>query len=261
MDPRANLQLEKYLCYKLYSCLKSVNLTSYCNLMKPEDLKPPFPRGAMRTAIHDRVWYAPARPHENDNFVFPGWNHADLFGNTNPVHIEYCSGNGAWIADKALQNPGINWVAVEKKFERVRKVWSKIKNHNLPNLIVVAGEAFHATQAYFPTDTVSAIYINFPDPWPKKRHAKHRLIQDAFADEMARILSSGQPLMFVTDDVPYSEWFTEVMNRNVNFNSAFPSPFYMTDESGYGTSYFEQLWRSKGRLIRYHRYHKLERKG
>lgn len=76
---------------------------------------------------------------------------------------------------------------------------------------------------------------------------------------MARILLPDHPIMFVTDDVPYSDWFVEVMNGNNNYASTFPEPYYMTDDSGYGTSYFDQLWRSKGRTIRYHRYKKVDR--
>lgn len=99
--------------------------------------------------IHDRVWYVPERTAAPSDFVFPGWEHPDLFGNGNPVIMEYCSGNGAWIANKAIQNPHLNWVAVERKFERVRKIWSKVKNHGLANLIVICGEAHNATERFF----------------------------------------------------------------------------------------------------------------
>lgn len=224
--------------------------------MKPEDLKPPYSRDERRTVIHDSVWYVVQRAATPEIFTFPGWEHPDLFGNANPVHVEYCSGNGAWIAAKAIAHPEINWVAVERKFERVKKIWSKIKNHQLKNLIVVAGEAYETTRRFIPEGSVSAIYINFPDPWPKKRHAKHRLIQVPFVEEMWRILTPDTHLMFVTDDVPYSDWFIEVVGQHGKFSSSFPLPYYVTDESDYGTSYFDQLWRSKGRSIRYHRFSK-----
>lgn len=220
--------------------------------MKPEELKPPFPRDDQRIAIHDRVWYVPERTRQPGEFVFPGWNHADLFGNDQPIVIEYCSGNGAWIASKAAANPNINWVAVEMKFDRVRKVWSKIKNLGLNNLIVIYGEANVTTQRYFPNDSISDVYINFPDPWPKKRHFKNRLIQPEFANQLSRILKEGKSLTFVTDDVPYSEWLIEVMENHKHFISKYPEPFFLNEEPNYGTSYFDELWRSKGRTIRYH---------
>ncbi|HEV8052522.1 MAG TPA: tRNA (guanosine(46)-N7)-methyltransferase TrmB [Parachlamydiaceae bacterium] len=220
--------------------------------MKPEELKPPFPREDQHIAIHDRVWYIPERTRLPSEFVFPGWNHTDLFGNDQPVVIEYCSGNGAWIASKAAANPNINWVAVEIKFDRVRKVWSKIKNLGLNNLIVIYGEAHVTTERYFQNDSISDVYINFPDPWPKKRHAKNRLIQPEFASQLSRILKEGKSLTFVTDDVPYSEWLIEVMGNHKDFTSKYPDPYFLNAEPNYGTSYFDELWRSKGRSIRYH---------
>ena len=224
--------------------------------MKPQDLTPLYPKEAQRIVIHDRVWYVPKRSPEMNDFIFPGWNHPDLFGNDNPVIVEYCSGNGTWIANKAAASPEVNWVAVEMKFDRVRKVWAKIKNLKLSNLIVICGEAHTTTARYFPDHSISDVYINFPDPWPKKRHAKHRLIQHEFADELSRILKEKKSLTFVTDDVPYSEWLIEIMGNHEHFASAYPAPFYLTEEEDYGTSYFDELWRSKGRAIRYHCFQK-----
>lgn len=224
--------------------------------MKPEDLKPPCPREDQRTIIHDRVWYIPRKQNRSQKFIFPGWEHPDLFGNTLPVIVEYCSGNGAWIADKAQTNPHLNWVAVEMKFERVKKIWSKIKNFQLHNLIVICGEATMATADFFPNETISDVYINFPDPWPKRRHFKNRLIQLAFTDQLYRILKNGKFLRFVTDDVSYSDWLVEVMRNYKDFASIYPYPFYLVDDADYGTSYFDQLWRSKGRSIRYHCFQK-----
>jgi len=230
--------------------------------MKPEDFVPSFKREERRTCIYDRVFFVPLTLHNQpkSDFVFPGWEHPDLFGNTNPVYIEYCSGNGAWIADRAAKNPNINWVGVERKFDRVRKLWSKVKNHKLNNMIVLCGEALNATQLYFPTNSVQAVYINFPDPWPKNRHAKNRLIQPSFTNEIWRILQADCPLTFVTDDPPYSAWFIEEIQAQKGFASKYPDPFYVTNIDGYGESYFEQLWRSKGRTIYTHEFKKIEHK-
>jgi tRNA (guanine-N7-)-methyltransferase len=222
--------------------------------MRPEQLKSPFTWDERQVLINDRIWYVPAFCAHYDKFNFPGWSHPDIFGNNNPVHVEYCSGNGAWIAAKALANPHINWVALERKFTRVRKIWSKLKNLNLNNLIVVCGEGYNVTSRYFPANTISEVFINFPDPWPKKRHAKNRIIQSSFVKEMNRILSPNGSLTFVTDDAPYSEWTIEAINNKEGFQSSYPNPFYVTDHPDYGSSYFDELWREKGRIIRYHKF-------
>lgn len=224
--------------------------------MRPKDLKSPFKWDDRHVLINDQIWYVPLRTNEPDNFIFPGWSHPDFFGNDHPVNVEYCSGNGAWIAAKAIAHPNMNWLAVERKFDRVSKVWAKVKNLNLKNLIVLCGEGHNATHHYFPDNSIENVFINFPDPWPKSRHAKHRIIQDEFAQELWRILKEGKALTFVTDDPPYSEWLIEVMHRHGGFKSEYSAPYFVTDQSEYGTSYFDTLWRSKGRTIHYHQFNK-----
>jgi tRNA (guanine-N7-)-methyltransferase len=224
--------------------------------MKAQNLKYPTSWDDRHVLINDRVWFVPVRIENPVPFTFPGWNHPDIFGNDHPVFVEYCSGNGAWITDKAAQFPHMNWVAVEMKFDRVRKIWARMKRMGLSNLFILSGEGYNATKLYFPRGSVSGIYVNFPDPWPKQRHIKNRLIQGPFLDEASRILGEGQTLTFVTDDPDYSEWTIEKLNEHRGFESEYPSPYYQTQSEDYGSSYFEELWRDKGKVIRYHRFKK-----
>lgn len=227
--------------------------------MKASDLKFPTAWDDRHVLIKDRVWYVPVRIGDHQKpFVFPGWEHPDLFGNSNPVCVEYCSGNGAWIASKAEQFPHLNWVAVEMKFDRVRKTWGNLKRRGLNNLVIVCGEAYNATKLYFPAGSIADVYINFPDPWPKLRHAKNRIIQTPFLDEMHRILPGGKAVTFVTDDPDYSEWTINKFAAHPGFVSAYPPPYYGTECADYGSSYFEQLWRDKGKVIRYHRFNRID---
>lgn len=224
--------------------------------MKPSELKAPFAWDHRKVIIHDRIFYVPIRCENDKAFTFPGWEDPLLFGNSNPIHVEYCSGNGAWIAAKAQENPHINWIAVEKKFVRVRKIWAKIKNLNLPNLIVLCGEACNATRLYFPTQSFVGAYINFPDPWPKTRHAKHRLIRPEFVQQIWRVLQPNTVFTLVTDDPDYSTRMISEMEGHSGFASLHPAPFFTTEMLNYGTSWFETLWREKGRTIHFHQYGK-----
>lgn len=226
--------------------------------MRAADLKFPTAWDDRHVLISDRVWYVPVRVGKQKPFTFPGWHHPDIFGNTNPVCVEYCSGNGDWIAAKAVQFPHLNWVAVEMKFDRVRKTWAKIKRLGVSNLFIVSGEGYNATKLYFPENSVSDIYINFPDPWPKLRHFKNRIIQTPFLDEAWRILPAGKALTFVTDDPDYSEWTINKFAAHPGFASEYELPHYQTEFEDYGTSYFKELWRDKGKIIRYHRFKKVE---
>ncbi|KAF3362024.1 tRNA (guanine-N(7)-)-methyltransferase [Chlamydiales bacterium STE3] len=222
--------------------------------MKPEDLKRPFKWDARCPLLKDGVFYVPERFSDYVSFSFPDWQDATLFGNNHPVKIEYCSGNGAWIADCSLKDPSCNWVAIEKRFDRVRKIWSKRKNLKLNNLLAVSGLGYTVTKHYFKDSSVDEIFINFPDPWPKTRHAKHRIVQPLFIQEMWRILKKNGKVTIVTDDEDYSQIIIEEMRGFDGFSSQFSAPYYKTDLPGYGTSYFEELWRSKGKLIRYHQF-------
>lgn len=224
--------------------------------MKPEDLKSPFTWDQRHIVIQDRVWYVPDQYEDYTSFSFPGWGNPQLFDQALPICIEYCSGNGAWVAAKAKAQPECNWIAIERKFDRVRKIWSKVKNYDLSNLLIVCGEGFRVTQHYFPPSSVQSVFINFPDPWPKKRHAKHRLIQVPFVEEIHRILQPTGVLTLVTDDESYSNNMIEVLHQVAGFQSLFGNPHYVTDYLDYGTSYFEDLWRQKGKVIRYHAFRK-----
>lgn len=224
--------------------------------MKPSDLKSPFVWSQRHVVISDRIFYVPPLCENYEEFHFPGWSDPQFFGNDHPIRIEYCSGNGTWIAEKAALNPEVNWVAVERKFERVRKIWSKIKNYHLSNLIVVCGEAKFATRRYFPSESFSEAYINFPDPWPKNRHAKNRLICPDFVGEMRRVLTHEATFTLVTDDPDYSCQMIQAMRCEEGFSSVYPSPFFVHDLPDYGSSYFENLWRGKGKEIYFHRFRK-----
>lgn len=230
--------------------------------MKPQNLKPPYPKiSERRVVVEDRVWYVPLVETNTNTFSFPGWDSETLFGNSNPVHVEYCSGNGDWIAGKAEQYPEINWLAVEMKFTRVQKIWSKLKNRHLNNLVVLCGEGLMATKEYFPGSSVSHVYVNFPDPWPKRRHAKNRIIQGHFIDEVDRILTADGEVTLVTDDPSYSVQMIDTMLSSSSFSSHYPDPHYTTDIHNYGASYFENLWRNEGRYIRFHKFKKQTRSG
>lgn len=224
--------------------------------MKAQDLKSPFSWKERCITIHDRIWYIPNHYEKYEEFTFPGWD--QIFSLNNPIKIEYCSGNGAWISSRAQQEPHSNWVAVEMKFERVRKIWSKLKNCNLNNLMIVCGKAQPLTKHYIPDNCVQEVYINFPDPWPKNKHRKNRLVQTEFVNEVHRILQLNGSFILATDDVGYSKIIIDVLKKFKGFNSKFPEPYFVSEWENYGTSYFEDLWREKGKKIHYHHFVKVE---
>ncbi|HSX04002.1 MAG TPA: tRNA (guanine(46)-N(7))-methyltransferase TrmB [Rhabdochlamydiaceae bacterium] len=225
--------------------------------MKPTDLKYPFKWEERRPALSQRVLFVPDFYENHVQWKFPGWEDPALFGKKGKVTAEYCSGNGSWIIQKALNAPDEHWIAIEKNFERVRKIWSKLQKLSLNNLLVICGEALTFTRFYLPENAVDEVYINFPDPWPKLKHAKHRLIQQPFVGELFRILKQEGKATFVTDHENYSTQMIHEMLGFKGWKSSFEDPFYKTSWENYGTSYFEHLWRTKGKTIRYHQFEKI----
>lgn len=219
--------------------------------MKPKDLKYPFVDQTKKVLFHDSILFVPDKLSE---YCYPPF--CSLFEKEQKIYVEYCSGNGTWIAEKARENPKINWIAIEIKYDRARKIWSKIKNHSLKNLIVIWGEGAKVTHEFMPSGTIEEVYINFPDPWPKRRHWKNRIIQQPFLAEVHRVLTPSGKFTFVTDDLTYSKILLEEMKEFQKLENAYPEGF--TDEKeGYGSSFFEELWRSKGKKIRYHEFMKV----
>jgi tRNA (guanine-N7-)-methyltransferase len=222
--------------------------------MKPKDLKPFFCFEQRRPCLSDHIFYVPVYYQNYDCFKLPSF--CDYFGNDLPVNIEYCSGNGDWIVEKSQQQPHKNWIAVEKRFDRVQKIWSKIKNYSLTNVLIIAGEALTFSKHYLPNCCIEQVYINFPDPWPKAKHAKKRLIHPCFLNELARILQHGKKLTFVTDDRNYADQAAALLCGHADFCPEFPPPYFQINIDGYGGSWFEQLWKAKGRQIHYLQYRK-----
>ena len=221
-------------------------------MTRPKDLHSPTTSVNSPVIIQDRVWYVPARA-DFSLFHFPGWVSPELFEKEGPIFVEFCSGNGSWIAEKARLFPCINWLAVEKRFDRTRKIWSKIKNLNLKNLVVACSEGLTLSKNFFPPHSIQHIFVNFPDPWPKKRHIKHRIISPLFFEEAARTLKTNGLLTFVTDDEPYSSLFLDFVNTlEIPFEQTTPPPGYRVPPEDYGTSFFDSLFRGQGKEIRYH---------
>lgn len=218
-------------------------------MKKEEDFKIPFTWEERRPLLMEKCLYLPKRYVGDAHLGKEVWR--DAFAQKLPLGVEFCSGNGQWIAEMAKRNPQLNWVAVERDFGRARKIWLRLFRYELSNLFVVCGEALEFSRRYLSDHCVAQAWVNFPDPWPKRYHAKHRLIQKPFAEEMRRILASKAPLTLATDDEPYSIQIDGVFS---SWKSAFTPHRYVNELPEYGTSYFHALWLQKQRTIRYQRF-------
>lgn len=166
-----------------------------------------------------------------------------------PLAVEFCSGNGSWIVQKALENPGTVWLAVEKKLERAKKIWKRAKRLSVTNILVICGPAEVFVTHVLPESSITEAYINFPDPWPKRRHAKHRLVQEDFVIHLKQKMQKGASLTLVTDDYPFLQESLSVFQQYMT--PLLPPPYFAADLASYGVSFFEDLWRRKNKTIHY----------
>ncbi len=214
--------------------------------MKPTDLKFPYPWEERKPFLLGKVLFIPEHYDRHHEWIFPGW--ASIFGNDRAVNIEYCSGNGMWIAEKAKKSKE-NWVAVEYRFDRVRQIWAKMHNWGISNLLIVCGEALTFATEYLPDFSVAEVFVNFPDPWPKKKHAKNRLFQQPFIEQLARTVRNT--VTVATDSEEYGD---QILNEMQGWKATFQEPHFITEWPGYGTSFFETLWKQKGKTLRYYQF-------
>jgi len=124
-------------------------------------------------------------------------------GKAREVWLEIGFGGGEHLAGQALKHVDVGFVGVEPFLEGVAKLLSEIERANLGNVLVRRGDARDLVEQFAP-QSIDRAFILFPDPWPKTRHRKRRLIQPEFVAELARVMKPGAKLRFATDWADYT---------------------------------------------------------
>ena len=149
------------------------------------------------------------------------WN--KLFGNDNPIEIEIGTGKGKFIIGKALANPNVNYIGIEKYDSPLVSAVKKLEEIEISNLKLVCFDALGIEDLF--EKEVSKIYLNFSDPWPKKRHAKRRLSSPIFLSKYDSLFKGDKVIQMKKTYKGTTYKITldaDVDNRNspkVNFNS------------------------------------------
>ena len=162
----------------------------------------------------------------------------DVFGNSNPVHIEIGMGKGVFITTLASQNPDINYVGIEKYSSVLLRAVEKQDELQLPNLRFIRMDAENINEV-FGKDEVDRIYLNFSDPWPKDRHAKRRLTSRTFLERYTAILAPEGRIEFKTDnrglfdfsleEIPQAGWKIDAYTFDLHHDSAMNQGNIMTE--------------------------------
>ena len=173
-------------------------------------------------------------------------NWSNYFNNSNPIYIEIGMGKGQFIRENARRYPDINFIGIEKYDSVVAKCLPKI-DENLKNLAIVRMDALEIDQVFF--HEVDRIYLNFSDPWPKKRHHLRRLSSRIFLEKYENIFRKDSDICMRTDNsdlfcyslMSFSEARYVLKNLTLDLHQQMPDNLITTE--------YEDRFSSKGMPI------------
>ena len=179
------------------------------------------------------------------------------FAEERPLALEIGCGIGDFIVQLAAQNPELNYLAIDIYNKGCLKTCKKVEAAGLDNVRVMRAEARHLLSSYLKRESLSAIYINCPDPWPKKRHRQRRLVNPDFLRLALHYLLPGGEFHFSTDFPDYAESVAEDIGANPGFRNCLPEPLVL-ERSGYPLSKYMRRFLEQGQPIHFIHHRKRE---
>jgi tRNA (guanine-N7-)-methyltransferase len=173
-----------------------------------------------------------------------------------PLELEIGPGKDDFVVHAAAAAPGTNFLAVERLRERVEKLCRKIRRAGVTNVRVFFGDARFVVARLLRPGQLRAVYIHHPDPYPKRRHARRRLLQPDFVALLADRMAPGALLNVSTDVRPYAEQILECLERTPGLVSRVAPEPWVTELPGYPQSVYERKRRAAGATIHYILFHR-----
>jgi tRNA (guanine-N7-)-methyltransferase len=163
-----------------------------------------------------------------------------VFGRSAPLEVDLGCGDGSFLTAMAAENSDKDFLGVERLFGRVRGACRKIERAGLTNARVMHFEIGYSVEHLLPPGSVTAFYLLFPDPWPKRRHASRRLVTENFLASVHRALVPGGVFHIATDETEYFRQITWVVSASPDF-SIIPN-----SSSVFPSTKFERRFRAQG---------------
>lgn len=168
----------------------------------------------------------------------------EIFETNRPLEIDLGCGDGSFLVAMASHYPERNFLGVERLLGRVRKVIRKAEKNSLLNLKVLRLELSYTIEWLLPDHCANRMHLLFPDPWPKKKHHKRRMVNKSFCESLVRILKEDGEFLFKTD---HPDYFEESMLALENFD-LLEQLSWNTDDF-YPVTDFEKIWTKEGKKI------------
>ena len=147
---------------------------------------------------------------------------APMYGNDQPVIADIGFGNGDSTWQMAQEHPDENFLGIEVHRPGVGHLLMKLEEHALRNVRIACADATEFLAGRISDDSLAGVRVYFPDPWPKKRHHKRRLVQPTFVALIANKLRAGGVLHLATDWTPYAEHMLAVLSETSAFENLSP---------------------------------------
>ena len=194
----------------------------------------------------------------NSNFLDidtrPDWE--ELFGNRNPLNLEIGFGVGNFIIEMGIREPNENFIGIDFYHKGIRKVITRIAKYEICNARIVYGDAKEKIPLLFAPEELNRVYINFPDPWPKKRHHKRRLIKPNFIKILAEKLKCSGEIHIATDHEAYAMEILDFFEKDQLLINKNGLGTFLFQKEGIPKSKYEKKFISAGERIFYLEYKK-----
>ena len=185
----------------------------------------------------------------------PDWQ--AQFGNTNPLKLEIGFGMGNFLIEMAAKESGSNFIGIDFYHKGIRKIMTRIKNLQLENIRIVYGDIRNKISILFQDGELDTVYINFPDPWPKKRHIKRRLIKPEFVNHLAKKLGVEGKASLATDSESYAQEMLDYFNSEMRFQNMDDNLGFLKERIDLPKSKYEKNYINAGEKIFYLEYLRL----
>ena len=170
----------------------------------------------------------------------------EMFGNTRPVELEIGTGKGTFLLARAAARPELNFLGLEWARAYCHYAADRVRRAGLKNVRLLRADATPFFEACLPDACLWRLHIYFPDPWPKRRHHRRRLIQRSFLEQIHRTLRPGGQLIAVTDHQGYFEHIRRVLLEAPGF-APIPFPKMTGGEDELVGTNFERKYIAQGR--------------
>lgn len=164
-----------------------------------------------------------------------------LFPRIAPLEVDVGCGEGSFLVEMARRFPDRNFLGIERLLGRIRKTTRRTNYLHLKNVRLLRLESAYAVRYLLPPASVSVFHVMFPDPWPKRKHHRRRLVNDSFLDAIHAALDPAGELRLTTDDPDYFTWMKRFCLPRKDFTARIPE-----EDPDYPQTDFEKGFRAQG---------------